>query len=226
MRATTRSPRSGRAAQAERNDRRILQAARAVFVADPDAPITAVAERAGVGISALYSRYESKEDLLRRLSSDGLQQLLAEIEAAAHDDRDPWTVFASLMGRLVDADLAALTLSLAGRFTPTDDMWALAARTDTELSQRLFPRIREALRPGVEAADVSLVLEVVASIKLSDPARTKQLRRRYLAALLDGLRAERGQALPGPPPTRDEINERWQPPSQPKPRAARRRGMR
>lgn len=130
------------------------------------------------------------------------------------------------MGRLVDADLAALTLSLAGRFTPTGDMWALAARTDTALSQRLFPRIRQALRPGVNAADVSFVLEILASVKLSDSDRTRHLRRRYLAAVLDGLRAESGEALPGPPPTQDEINERWEPAGQPEPRAARRRGTR
>lgn len=193
-----------------------------MFVADPDAPITAVAERAGVGISALYTRYENKEDLLRRLATDGLRQLLAETETAVADDRDPWTVFASFMRRLVDADLAALTLSLAGRFTPTDDMWTLAARTDAELSERLFPRIKDALRPGVDPADVSFVLEIVASIRLSDPARTKQLRRRYLTAILDGLRAERREPLPGPLPTRDDINERWQPPRPTKVRPARR----
>jgi hypothetical protein len=43
-------PLSGRRAQAARNDQRILEAARAAFVADADAPIAAVAERAGVGI--------------------------------------------------------------------------------------------------------------------------------------------------------------------------------
>src|ERR671915_562143 len=60
----------GRQAEAARNDQRILDAARAVFTADPNAPISAVAERAGVGISALYRRYAGKEDLLRRLCGD------------------------------------------------------------------------------------------------------------------------------------------------------------
>jgi AcrR family transcriptional regulator len=64
---------SGRQAQAARNDQVILDAARAVFVADPTAPIAAVAERAGVGISALYRRYPSKEALLRTLCLDGLR---------------------------------------------------------------------------------------------------------------------------------------------------------
>jgi AcrR family transcriptional regulator len=58
---------SGRRAQAARNDELILSAARKAFVADPGAPITAVAKRAGVGISALYTRYGSKEELLRTL---------------------------------------------------------------------------------------------------------------------------------------------------------------
>jgi AcrR family transcriptional regulator len=210
---TTRSPLSGRAAQAARNDQLILESAREVFLADPDAPITAVAKRAGVGISALYTRYGSKEDLLRKLSRDGLERLLEEIEASVHDDRDPWTVFADFMCRLVDADVSALTLALAGKFTPTEDMFALAARTDAELSKRLFPRVKQALRPGLAVQDVWLMLEIVGTIKLADRTRTEQLRRRYLAVILDGLRAEHTEPIPGPPPRRREVNERWEPPS-------------
>src|SRR6266581_4697316 len=75
-------PLSSRRAQAARNDELILQAAKAVFVADPGAPITAVAKHAGVGISALYTRYGSKEELLRRLCSDGLLIVVQETEAA------------------------------------------------------------------------------------------------------------------------------------------------
>jgi AcrR family transcriptional regulator len=210
MPETARSPRSGRAAQAERNDRLILESARAVFLADPGAPITAVAKHAGVGISALYSRYGSKEELLRKLSRDGLERILEEINAAMQDEREPWTVFADFMRRLVDADVAALTLALAGKFTPTEEMWALASHTDSELSERLFPRVKGALRPGVEVGDVSLVLEIVGTVKVSDRARTEQLRRRYLTVLLDGLRAEHTEPPPGPPPSRQEINERWE----------------
>ena len=61
----------GRRGQAARNDAVILDAARDVFLADPKAPIAAVADRAGVGISALYRRYASKDDLLRTLCHDG-----------------------------------------------------------------------------------------------------------------------------------------------------------
>src|ERR671939_278668 len=91
---TTPAPLSGRRAEAARNDRRILDAAREVFVADPGAPIAAVAKRAGVGIGALYRRYGSKEELLRQLCGEGLQRYIAAVEAALADDDDPWEAFA------------------------------------------------------------------------------------------------------------------------------------
>ena len=116
------TPLSGRRAEAARNDRRILDAARAVFVADPGAPIAAVAEHAGVGISALYRRYASKEELLRRLCGDGLKAYLAAAEEALADDGDPWEAFARFMRRVVDADTHSLTSRLAGAFTPTDEL--------------------------------------------------------------------------------------------------------
>src|SRR5262249_48138339 len=71
-------PMSGRRKQAARNDQLILESARAVFLEDPGAPITAVAQHAKVGISALYSRYGSKEELLRRLCAEGLARFVAE----------------------------------------------------------------------------------------------------------------------------------------------------
>src|SRR5438270_13590495 len=99
MGAATTAPLNGRRGEAARNDQRILDAARAVFTADPDAPIAAVAARAGVGISALYRRYRGKEDLLQQLSLDGLQRYLAAAEAALAENGDPWPTFCGFMRR-------------------------------------------------------------------------------------------------------------------------------
>lgn len=191
----------------------ILEAARAVFIDDPGAPIAAVAERAGVGISALYRRYASKEDLLRRLSRDGLARYIAAVEAALADQGDAWTAFASFMRRAVDADTHSLTLRLAGTFTPTEDLYREAARA-RELNQRLFERVRAAgvIRPDIEMDDIALLLEQLAAIRVGDGERTHELRRRYLALILDGLRASSAGAeppLPGPPPTWEEVTARW-----------------
>jgi len=207
-------PPRGRRAEAARNDDRILTAARAVFVADPDAPIAAVAERAGVGISALYRRYPSKEDLLRTLSREGLDRYLAAVEAALADEGDPWPAFTGFLQRVVEADTHSLTLRLAGTFAPTADLWRDGQRAH-DLTLRLLERTSAAgaLRPGIVVGDLTLIFEQLAAIRLGDPERTGQLRRRYLALLLDALRAHPAPAapLPGPAPAWEEINRRWNP---------------
>jgi AcrR family transcriptional regulator len=205
-------PLSGRRAQAARNDQLILDAAREVFVADPAAPIAAVAKRAGVGIGALYRRYASKEDLLRRLSADGLRIYTAAVEdALAQDDGDPWNAFTEFMRRIVDADTHSLTLRLAGTFTPTDELNRQAA-TAQELNVRLFERTKAAgaIRSDIEVGDISLLLEQLAAVRVADEERTRQLRHRYLALLLDALHASSGTQLPGSPPGWEEISRRWE----------------
>jgi len=201
---------SGRRAQAARNDETILEAARAVFVADPGAPISAVAERAGVGISALYRRYASKEDLLRKLCGDGLRRYISEVEAALADQGDPWEAFAAFMHRLVDADTNSLTQRLAGTFTPDEELYRDAAKAQ-ELNLQLFGRATAAgvLRPDVVVDDIGLILEQVTSLKLGDPERANQLRHRYLTLFLDAMHLESGTPLPGPPPSWRELSERW-----------------
>jgi AcrR family transcriptional regulator len=200
---------SGRRAQAARNDAVILEAARDVFLEDPKAPVAAVAERAGVGISALYRRYASKDDMLRQLCHDGLSRFIAEAEAALAEP-DGWVGFTRFLYGVVDADVHSLTVRLAGTFTPTTEMGWDAERA-SELSAMLVERARASgrLRPDVVAQDVGLVLEGCAAIRIPDARRTRELRRRYLALVLDGLAAADGPALPGPPPEPDELNWRW-----------------
>jgi AcrR family transcriptional regulator len=205
-------PRSGRRAQAARNDELILDAAREVFVEDPEAPISKVARRAGVGMSALYRRYASKEDLLRQLCADGLRLYIREAEAALAQDGDPWGAFTTFMRRIVDADVASLTLRLAGTFIPNEDLYRDADRAQ-QLNVRLVDRLRaaEAIRPDVDVNDLSLFIEQLAAVRVGDEDRTRQLRHRYLTLLLEALHPRPATALPGPPPSWEEISERWDP---------------
>jgi AcrR family transcriptional regulator len=196
---------AGRARQAARNNEAILTAAREVFLADHRAPISAVAERAGVGISALYRRFAGKEDLLRTLCHDGLLRFIAEA-ARASRETDGWTAFETFLRGVVDADVHSLTVHLAGTFPPSEQMDADAARAN-ELATALFERARAGLRPGACPADITMLLEMCAAVRVPDPDRTRELRRRYLDVLLDGLRT--GGELPGPPPTVEELGWRW-----------------
>jgi len=181
-----------------------------VFIADPTAPIAAVADRAGVGIAALYRRYRSKEELLQRLASDGLQGYIAEAEAALADDGDPWDAFARFLHRSLDAGAGSLTVRLAGSFTATEELLG-QARTAFAVTRQLLDRTKAAgaLRPDVEIGDVSLLLEQLQAVRVGDQQRSRQLRHRYLALILDGLRPPAAGTLPGPPPTAEELGRRY-----------------
>jgi AcrR family transcriptional regulator len=200
---------AGRRAEAARNDRTILEAARSVFLADPKAPVSAVAKAAGVGISALYRRWPAKEDLLRQLCSDGLDRFIAETEAAA-GIKDDWAALADFLRRVVAADVHSLTVHLAGTFTPTAEMGEAANRAN-QLAAALVRRAHKSgrLRRDIVVEDLTLLLEGCAAVRVPDPVRTAELRQRYLELQLDGLSADNRSQLPGPPPSGNELNWRW-----------------
>ena len=204
------APLRGRQAQAAQNDELILQAAREVFLADPTAPISAVAERAGVGIGALYHRYVGKEDLLRTLCRNGQEIYLTEIKRALASDDEPWEAFTGFLRRIVAANTHGLTVRLAGTFVPTAEQLALAEEMQA-LAIELFERVRATglLRDDVTYLDVEFLLEFLASVKLGNAGRTAELRQRHLAVIIDGLRAGGQTPLPGPPPTWEEQTQRW-----------------
>jgi AcrR family transcriptional regulator len=202
---------SGRQAEAAVNDERILEAAREVFIADPEAPIAAVAARAGVGISALYRRYSGKEELLGTLCAIGQETYLAEVERALADDGDPWAVYVEWLRRIVAADTHALTVRLAGTFTPTAGHHARAERM-RRVGTALFKRTMAAgaLRDGLTFLDVALLLELVSTTRLGDPDRGAELRHRYLEVIIDGI-SSGAASLPGRAPTWAEQTARWVP---------------
>lgn len=207
------SPLSGRKAQAARNDEVILEAARAVFIENPEAPIALVAERAGVGISALYRRYPSKEELLAKLCLDGLRTYVALAEAAVADEGDDWEAFVAFMRSSVEAGTSALTVKLAGMFTPTQEHWEDSMRA-FRANAAIMERIHSAgvVREDFEMSDVAVIFETLSSIRLGDEKRQAELRQRYLQLYLDGIRNPPDRrALPAPAPTEDELSARWVP---------------
>jgi DNA-binding transcriptional regulator YbjK len=86
-----------------------------------------------------------------------------------------------------------------------------AANRANRLLSELFDRVSGALRPGAAVHDLSVIFEMVAAVKNPDPERTRELRRRYLAVILDGLRGDARDPLPGAAPTWTEVASRWAP---------------
>lgn len=215
-RADRRPPRH---AEAERNDRALLQAAREVLAADgAHASVAAIAARAGVGIGSLYRRYRTKEELFQRLSMLSLEHWNEAAERGLADD-DPWAGLATFVTSCIEFGQGSLA-PIAGAIEVTAEMRATGIRGD-ELLAALVTRAHDAgvLRPDATAVDISVLIEQLGRSPLLEQVRrqgrgdlveaAEQARRRILAIALDGLRPGMGRQLPGEPPGLDLFTERW-----------------
>jgi AcrR family transcriptional regulator len=196
---TTEPPRRrGRQAEAARNDRLLLDAAREVFISQGfDAPVAAVAERAGVGIGSLYRRYATKEELLQRLCLDAMEQHV-EVAQAALDRELSWPVFARYIKECSDRGAGALA-PVAGTIRITAEMAQTSERVG-ELAGMLLGRAHSAglLRPDVTAVDLTYLIEQFSRRRPGPQTEDDEnARRRLLAIALDGLRAHNTDPLPG-----------------------------
>ncbi len=208
MRNSQSPSRAGRIAEAERNDAVIITAAREVFSQHGmDATMAMVADAAGVGIGSLYRRYPGKEDLLRHLALDSMERMQRELQAALAL-ADPWQGLTQYMERCVEEGLGSL-LNIAGRFPISAEMIAVAERGE-HLLPALLERAKASnqLRSEITAADIVFIFRLLRPRLSGDPELAVQLRRRYLALILDGLRTNAPE-LPGPSLGWEEISERW-----------------
>lgn len=216
----------GRQTEARRNDRAVLDAARDVFSAQgADAPISAVAERAGVGVGTLYRRYGSKTELLQRMCVLAMEQGMEAAGEALQAD-DPWTGLCGYIRACVEMRSGALG-SLAGQIEMTDEMLSTARRGMT-LAGEVVARAHRAgsLRPDVTALDIALLIESFSrrapgasgSAARDDPGaqdapseadEERNAQARLLTVAFDGLRAPGATPLPGRAPSASRYTGRW-----------------
>ena len=218
---TQRTRRAPRRADAQRNDRALLQAARQVLAADgAHASVAAIAARAGVGIGSLYRRYRSKGELFQHLCVVALDQWLqAAQEGLAQDD--PWEGLAHYITTGIDLGPGSLA-PIAGLIDVTQEM-AARSRQGDEAVEALVARAQAAgvLRPDATAVDISLLIEQLSRSPLLEQLERQgrtdlteaavNARNRLVAIALDGLRTTASGPLPGSAPTDLLFSERWTP---------------
>ena len=190
-------------ADAERNLRRILDAAREVYAEHGvGVGVDAVARAAGVGVGTIYRRFPTKEDLLRAIVEDRVEQLGARLaEAAAHDD--PWEAFAKAAEEFAEAiarDRAYFEVVQRLEPTTTDE----ARRRTLKAIAPILKRAQEAgvVRDDLVVDDVPALCAVAARLPAWRLERQPDLWRRYLGVVLDGVRPAAATKLPHPPPRR------------------------
>jgi AcrR family transcriptional regulator len=179
-----------------------------------DAPVSAVADRAGVGIGTLYRRFGSKTELLQQLCVLAMDQALQAADDALGVG-DPWTGLAGYVRACVELRSGALA-ALAGQIETTAQMRAVARRSMTRLAEIVARAHRDgSLRPDVTALDVTWLIEQF-SRRPPDPVdadEERNVRARLVSIALDGLRTQdgprAGQTLPGRPPSRARYVRRW-----------------
>lgn len=208
-----------RHAEAERNDRALLEAARKVLARDGvHASVASIAARAGVGIASLYRRYRTKEELFQHLCVLSLGRWIEAAERGLEHE-DPWEGFVHYVTATIEFGGGALG-PLAGTISVTDEMAEKFTRSD-QLMQALVTRAHEAgvLRADAMAVDISLLIEQLGRSSLVDQFEERgaeglageaaNARDRTIAIALDGLRAGH-PPLPGRVPGADLLAERWE----------------
>ena len=212
--------RAPRQAEAERNDRALLEAARAVLATDgAHASVAAIAKRAEVGIGSLYRRYATKDALFLRLLELVLDQYMSAAETAMSDP-DPWSGLAGYVTAVIE--FAGSLSPIAGTLTLTEELQAKNRRAD-EAVAAVVARAHDAgvLRPDATLLDVELLIEQLGKSPLVEQlakrgrsdlnAAASNARARITAIALDGLRSAGHPPLPGDPPRYELFSERWEP---------------
>lgn len=191
---------------AERNRRRILDAARELFAQHGLAvTLNDIAHHAGVGVGTVYRRFPDKSRLIDELFEERVEELVALMDAAAADP-DPWRGLVRFLSQMAETQAADRGIKDILTSTPN------GAERVCRIRDRLMPRgaelVRRAqeagqLRPDVAVTDMPMIQLMLSALMDASHDVSPDLWRRYLALLLRGMSAGRAgsesqESLPGP----------------------------
>ncbi len=191
-------------ADAARNRAAIVAVAREVFAEQGlEAPLEAIAARAGVGIATLYRRFPSREKLVAAALTEKVAEY-AEAAEWALAAGDPWDGFAGFVQRICElqvgdrglSDLLSMTLS-------ADEQVEQLRRTANDRVVTLIEQAKAegTLREDFVGEDLVLLLIATAAVMHVTQADAPGAWRRFVALALDAFRRQDSPGLPDPPTT-------------------------
>jgi AcrR family transcriptional regulator len=188
---TARLPHNLRSDARDNRDR-ILDAARAVFVADGlDVPVREIARRAEVGPATVYRHFPTKEMLLAEAFTD---QMLAwrSILDEGIADPDPWHGFCLTVEKLCELQARdhGFTAAFKSTFPRAIDFAAIRTSSLTSAAE-LIRRVKDTgrLRPDVVLDDLILMIMANDGIHASTPSARIAASRRFAALMIQAFQA-------------------------------------
>jgi AcrR family transcriptional regulator len=186
---------------------RVLDAAREVFAEQGvDAPVTDIAERAGVGVATIFRRFPTKDDLLVAVVEQRTEQLIDAADAALAS-ADPGAALRRFMEtaaamHISDVCFCEADSDVFGRDGIRELIDVLVGKMG-----ELLTRAQTAghVRSDVRALDIPVLLMAVAKSGLMLEDAVPGAWKRYLGIILDGLRPEAARPLPRRPLSRREF---------------------
>jgi AcrR family transcriptional regulator len=179
---------------AARNWQRIVEVGRQLVDDGIPLQLNDVARLAGVGVATVYRHFPTPEALLETVAAPGLEALAARGERALADG-DPWQamadfLFAAIDVMLTDASISAVTATPDNTLPRTAELKARLQALGGQLLDRACAA--GTVRRDMTQADlIPLMCGVAYAAKAHasgrEPASATGLR--YLAVMLDGLRA-------------------------------------
>lgn len=179
------------------NNERLVQAAREVFAQQGlSATLEDIAQHAGIGVGTVYRNFASKKAIVETLYDAAVDSALTDAQSAL-EIADPWLAIVAFFE--ITAENQARDRGLCetflghGDFGPNEHM----AEKLVAVLAPLFDRAHAAgvLRDGVTVTDIGPIFAMLNGVyRMSD--EHPDLWRRYLALMLDGLRASDRPHLP------------------------------
>ena len=199
----------GLRADAERNRRRLLDAAEALFrERGLDVGVAEIAERAGVGRGTLFRNFASKEDLIAAIVVERMSEAVEEARALL-DAADPGEALFEFLWIIAGRQQLdrGLFEAVGDAWLVNDDIRAAHAEVVGVMGQ-LLERAQDAgaVRADVGAMDVLIMFKGVCEAACAFAHVDSEIVRRQLDLLRAALRADPApQPLRGRAPTLDDV---------------------
>ncbi|WP_181771717.1 TetR/AcrR family transcriptional regulator [Amycolatopsis pittospori] len=209
----TADPETRLRADARRNRDQILAAARVIFAAQgAEVPMEEIARSAGVGVGTLYRRFPDRDALIRAVAVDNFDRVLVDAKAAKDQEASDWDALIRLLHQSMELQLSVQLAMVSPRALAIlkSDPSIKALRDDLVLVLDGFVRGAQAegeLRTDVATGDVAMLF---ATLLRQMPGKNEEVARmatrRCIGIMIDGLRAGRGESLPGRPLTGSDLD--------------------